>query len=93
LRRLCAIAACSCQRPLVTDAPDSERLTSVSADPYTSGAIVGELLTRFLPGGGQVAFCTGWLTTYEHALELRGFQEGLGSAGGALTLASVVEAG
>jgi LacI family transcriptional regulator len=54
--------------------------------------MAGELLTRFLPGRGQVAFFTGWLTTYEHAVKLRGLQAGLRSAGGALKLASVVEA-
>jgi LacI family transcriptional regulator len=77
---------------VVTDAPDSERLTSVCADPFTGGAMVGELLTRFLPGGGQVAFFTGWLTTHEHALKLRGFQAGVNSAGGALKLTHVIEA-
>jgi LacI family transcriptional regulator len=77
---------------VVTDAPDSDRLASVSADPFTGGAMAGELLTRFLPGGGQVAFLTGWLTTHEHALKLRGFQAGVNSAGGALKLTAVVEA-
>jgi LacI family transcriptional regulator len=52
---------------VVTDAPDSARLASVSAAPFTSGAVVGEFLSRCQPGGGTVAFFTGWLSTHEHA--------------------------
>ena len=66
---------------VVTDAPESQRLTSVSADPFTVGAVAGELLARFLPGGGQVAFFTGWLATQDHADKLRGFESSLGSMG------------
>ena len=77
---------------VVTDAPDSERLTSVSADPFTVGAVAGELLARFLPGGGQVAFFTGWLATQDHADKLRGFESSLASAGSALRLHPIVEA-
>lgn len=77
---------------VVTDAPDSERLTSVSADPFTVGAVAGELLARFLPGGGQVAFFTGWLATQDHADKLRGFESSLASAHSPLRLSPVVEA-
>ncbi len=77
---------------VVTDAPDSERLTAVSADPFTVGAVAGELLARFLPAGGQVAFFTGWLATQDHAEKLRGFESSLRSAGGAITLGPVIEA-
>jgi LacI family transcriptional regulator len=77
---------------VVTDAPESERLTSVSADPFTVGAVAGELLTRFLAGGGQVAFFTGWLATQDHAEKLRGFESSLQSAGAAITLGPVIEA-
>src|ERR671922_1158672 len=52
---------------VVTDAPDTQRLTTVSADPYTVGAVAGELISRFLPAGGRVAFFTGWLGTQDHA--------------------------
>jgi LacI family transcriptional regulator len=76
---------------VVTDAPDSERLLSVSADPFTVGAVAGELLTRFLGGRGEVAFFTGWLSTQDHADKLRGFESSLRSSGG-LTLGPVVEA-
>jgi LacI family transcriptional regulator len=77
---------------VVTDAPESARLTSVSADPFTVGAVAGELLARFLPGGGQVAFFTGWLAMQDHADKLRGFESSLGSVGPALRLGPVVEA-
>jgi LacI family transcriptional regulator len=77
---------------VVTDAPDTQRLTSVSADPFTVGAVAGELLTRFQPSGGKVAFFTGWLATQDHAEKLRGFESILKSMGSALELGPVVEA-
>ncbi len=77
---------------VVTDAPDTERLTSVSADPFTVGAMAGELLTRFVPNGGPVAFFTGWLGTQDHADKLRGFESSLSGAGPRFPVASIVEA-
>lgn len=77
---------------VVTDALESQRLTSVSADPFTVGAVAGELLARFLPAGGQVAFFTGWLATQDHADKLRGFESSLGAMGPAIALGPVVEA-
>jgi len=77
---------------VVTDAPDTQRLTSVSADPFTVGAVAGELLVRFQPAGGKVAFFTGWLATQDHADKLRGFESSLRSFGSALQLGPVVEA-
>jgi LacI family transcriptional regulator len=77
---------------VVTDAPDTPRLTSVSADPFTVGGVAGELLTRFVPQGGQAAFFTGWLSMQDHADKLRGFQASLDAAGGTLSLAATVEA-
>jgi LacI family transcriptional regulator len=77
---------------VVTDAPESERLTSVSADPFTVGAVAGELFARFLPAGGEVAFFTGWLATQDHADKLRGFDSSLRSMGPQVTIGPVVEA-
>jgi LacI family transcriptional regulator len=77
---------------VVTDAPSSERLTSVSADPTTVGGIAGELFARFLPGGGEVAFITGWLGTQDHADKLRGFDGSLHALAPGLRLTSIVEA-
>jgi LacI family transcriptional regulator len=77
---------------VITDAPDTPRLASVSADPFTVGAVAGELLARFQPAGGKVAFFTGWLSMQDHADKLRGFESSLATAGGALRLGPVVEA-
>jgi LacI family transcriptional regulator len=77
---------------VVTDAPDTQRLTSVSADPFTVGAVGGEFLSHLLPQGGPVAFFTGWLGTQDHADKLRGFESSVKSAGHGLRVAAVVEA-
>jgi LacI family transcriptional regulator len=77
---------------VVTDAPASPRLTSVCADPFTVGAVAGELLARFLPGRGEVGFFTGWLGTQDHADKLRGFVTSLAAVNPALKLGPIVEA-
>jgi LacI family transcriptional regulator len=77
---------------VVTDAPETQRLTTVSADPSTVGAIAGELLSRYLPAGGRVAFFTGWLGTQDHAEKRRGFEASLKSGRGNARLGPVVEA-
>lgn len=77
---------------VVTDAAEDLRLTSVSANPVTVGAVAGELLARFLPGGGEVAFFTGWLAMQEHADKLRGFESSLKTIGPGLALGPIVEA-
>jgi LacI family transcriptional regulator len=78
---------------VVTDAPDTQRLTTVSADPFTVGAVAGELLSRFLPSGGRVAFFTGWLGTQDHADKLRGFEASVKSAlGRPVQVGPIVEA-
>jgi len=76
---------------VITDAPDTPRLASVSADPFTVGAVAGELLARFRPAGGKAAFFTGWLSMQEHAEKLRGFKSGLATTG-TLQLGPIVEA-
>lgn len=77
---------------VVTDAPEDLRLTSVSADPFTVGAVAGELLSRFLPAGGDVAFFTGWLAMQDHGDKLRGFESSMKSVGAGLALGPIVEA-
>jgi LacI family transcriptional regulator len=77
---------------VVTDAPEAERLASVSSDPFTVGAVAGELLARFLPEGGEVAFFTGWLGTEDHSEKLRGFGSSLKAVGRSLAVVSVIEA-
>jgi LacI family transcriptional regulator len=77
---------------VVTDAPDGPRLLSVSADPFTVGAVAGELLGRFTPGTGQVGFFTGWLATQDHADKLRGFVASLSESSPGLSLGPIIEA-
>lgn len=77
---------------VVTDAPGTTRLTSVSADPFTVGALAGELVARFLPGGGKVAFFTGWLATQDHADKLKGFEASVAIVTPDVSIASIVEA-
>jgi LacI family transcriptional regulator len=77
---------------VATDAPGTERLTAISSDPYTSGAVVAELLTRFVPGAGTVLVVTGDLSTFDHAEKLNGFRQSLQSMKSPLQLVSVAEA-
>ena len=77
---------------VVTDAPGTQRLTSVSAEPFTVGAVAGELLVRCQPAGGKVAFFTGWLSMHDHAEKLRGFESSLKAFESRLQLGPIVEA-
>jgi LacI family transcriptional regulator len=74
-----------------TDAPGSERLTVVWADPLTNGAIVGELMGRFLQGRGRVMPVTGHLSTVEHANKLEGFRDAIATIWPQIEVAPVVE--
>lgn len=74
-----------------TDAPGTERLTAVSADPFVSGAMVAELLHLTVRGSGTVAVFTGDLSTIDHSEKVRGFTENLALLNGSLTLSAVVE--
>jgi LacI family transcriptional regulator len=77
---------------VATDAPDSDRLAVVSSDPFTSGAIVAELLTRLDKGNHQAAIITGDLATIDHSEKVRGFRAMMADLGSSLTLAEVAEA-
>jgi LacI family transcriptional regulator len=80
--------------PLVyvnTDAPGTERLTVIWADPLTNGALVGELMGAFLRGRGRVLPVTGHLRTVEHARKLEGFQAALATLWPEVEVAEVVE--
>ena len=76
---------------VATDAPGTERLTSISADPFTSGAIVAELLTRVRKGTGETAIITGDLATFDHSEKVRGFRSMLADLGSAISLIEVAE--
>jgi LacI family transcriptional regulator len=74
-----------------TDAPGTERLTAVSADPFVSGAMVAELLHLTVREPGSVAVFTGDLSTIDHAEKVRGFKDNLALLNGSLSLSSVTE--
>src|SRR5580700_5416670 len=74
-----------------TDAPGTERLTSVSADPFISGSIVAELLHLMVRDSGTVGVFTGDLSTIDHSEKLRGFEHCLGSLNGSLAVSGVIE--
>lgn len=76
---------------VATDAPSSERLTSISADPHVGGAMVAELLTRCIRSPGPVLVITGNLRVVDHTEKLRGFAERLSLMRSALTLVPVLE--
>jgi len=74
-----------------TDAPGTERLTAVSADPFISGAIVAELLHLMVRDSGTVGVFTGDLSTIDHSEKVRGFKHSLGSLNGSLAVSGVIE--
>ncbi len=74
-----------------TDAPGTERLTAVSADPFVSGAMVAELLHFRVRGPGTVGVFTGDLSTLDHSEKVRGFKQSLSRLNDSLTLSGVIE--
>jgi LacI family transcriptional regulator len=62
---------------VATDAPGTERLSSITEDSYTSGALAAELLTRCCREQGPILVVTGDLNIHDHAEKLRGFNETL----------------
>ena len=74
-----------------TDAPGTERLTAVSADPFVSGAMVAELLHLTVRDPGTVGVFTGDLSTIDHSEKVRGFKQSLSSLNGSLVVSEVIE--
>ena len=66
------------------------RLLSVSADPFSVGALAGELIARFVPGGGEVALVADSLSTPAHAEHVRGFESSLAMVGPRVALGAIV---
>lgn len=77
---------------VATDAPGTERLASVSADPHVSGAMAAEMLTRCTRQPGPVLVITGNLGVVDHSEKLRGFAERLSTMKSPLSLVPVLEA-
>ncbi len=76
---------------VASDAPRSERLSSVAVDAKVSGGIAAELLAISLPKGGTVAVITGSLEVQDHAEKLRGFAATLATIAPHLTLSPAIE--
>ena len=76
---------------VASDAPDTGRISSVTVDAYTSGALAAELLSHKLQTPSRVATITGDLATFDHAEKLRGFAATLAVLAPHLTLLPVVE--
>lgn len=76
---------------VVTDAPGTERLTTVSTDSFVSGAMVAEFLHLIVHDSGTVGIFTGDLSTIDHSEKVRGFKNSIGSLGSTLAISSVME--
>lgn len=57
-----------------TDAPASQRSCIVCVEPRLNGLIAGELMSKFVPAGSQVAIVTGMLKTVDHRQKAEGFR-------------------
>jgi len=68
------------------DCPRSKRLSSVSADAFTCGAVAAELFSRALHTSGHVAAITGTLAILDHSEKMRGFAETLAALAPSLTM-------
>jgi LacI family transcriptional regulator len=77
---------------VATDAPGTERLAAISADAYTSGAMVAELLTGFGNRPASVLIVTGDLSVVDHAEKINGFRQFLEKSNSPLKIAGVIEA-
>lgn len=77
---------------VATDAPGTERLTAISADAFTSGAMVAELLYTVGASAKSVLIVTGDLSVVDHAEKVKGFQGFAGKLSCPVKLAGVVEA-
>ena len=77
---------------VASDAPGTERLSAISTDPYTSGALVAELLTRFVRKPGPALLVTGDMNTFDHSEKIRGFKDSLQTMRSPLKIESVIEA-
>lgn len=76
---------------VVSDAPNSERIGSVTAHSAVSGAMVAELLSYRLSHKATVAVFSGELSTLDHAEKLRGFAATLAVQAPHLTLLPALE--
>ena len=81
--------------PLVcvnTDAPTAPHLATICVNSVVSGALVGELMARFLGGRGRLVVVTGQLNTIDHSQKLEGIRKVIAEFWPQLEIAAVVEA-
>lgn len=64
---------------VVSDAPGAEKLAAVSVDTTSSGAVVAELMARFLCGSGKTAVSSGDLRIADHAQKFKAFSTTMNS--------------
>ena len=76
---------------VATDAPGTERLAAVTACPFTSGAVVAELLCRTVRFAGTFALITGSLKTEDHAEKVEGFRSTMKALDPNREIAAIVE--
>lgn len=60
---------------VTTDAQKTARVGAVTSDPWTNGAVAGELLCRFRRVSGELAVFTGDLSTTDHVDKVEGFRQ------------------
>jgi LacI family transcriptional regulator len=76
---------------VATDAPGTERLCTISTDAAASGALVAELMTKFVHRPAPVLLVTGDLSTVDHAEKVRAFKEYLHAIESPLRVAATLE--
>lgn len=76
---------------VTTDAPRTDRLTSVCIDHIVSGSLAAELIGQLLSGDGSVLLVTGNRTIIDHADKIKGFERCTRSMFPAMHIAGVVE--
>lgn len=76
---------------VATDAPGTERLATVTACPFTCGAVAAELLCRTVRPPGPFALVTGSLETEDHAEKVEGFRSTVKALDPRREIAAVIE--
>jgi LacI family transcriptional regulator len=75
-----------------TDAPESGRLSAVTAYPFNCGAMAAEVLASFMQQQGSIAVLAGDLENLNQSEKVRGFRTALSQTSPELAVASVIEA-
>ncbi len=77
---------------VATDAPESGRLTAITAHPFTCGAMAAEMLAVCMGKQGPVAILTGDFEHFSHTEKVRGFRSSISQAPGRHPVAAVIDA-